>query len=350
MLFDSNTTNIFNELFMKNSKNPPQSIQEFQNYLEDLYGNVNKGRLSDYLYGYLSRSVSYLGKNLAQSKVEEQHFMRSLSWLFAIASHYGIKIENCLFSRFPSICPYCLTSPCICFKTKKQPVSYIPAYKASRERIERYQVFRNTNRDWSMSSAVNNLAKIYPNNEVIWHHAGPWYLVAKMHEEVGELHEAMSRFEAEEKPISVIEEELSDTLAWILSAWSIVFGNRSLDDSIINYYYQDCPVCTTLPCECSDRSNRSAELIDSVTLLQIKSKLEELQQILPSATDSILKLVKSVEAAKEDQSQPTAVHALQQTKVGLSKIREGINATDDISSKGLSIINSITKLIEMLPL
>lgn len=276
--------------------------------------------------------------------------MRALSWLFSIANYYERDLQKCLFSRFPSICPYCLTSPCICFKTKKQPVSYIPAYKASKERNDRFSVFTNTNRDWSLSSAISTLAKIYPNNEIIWHHAGPWYLVAKMQEEVGELHEAISKFASGEKSISAIEEELADTFAWILSAWNIAFPSRSLDDAMVDYYYQDCPVCTKFPCSCIDRADRAAELIDPRVLDKIRSSLEELERALPAAGESLSQLRKSVAAAAAaDQSEPTTVHALRETKGALTKIKEGISATDDVAQKSISIINSINKMIEMLP-
>lgn len=327
----------------------PQSINEFQTYMAGLYGQVNSKRTIDYLYGYLSRSVAYLGKNLAQNKVEDQHFMRALSWLFSVANYYDLKLQNCLFSRFPSICPYCLTSPCICFKTKKQPASFIPAYKASKERVERFSVFTNTNRDWSLSSATSTLAKIYPNNEIIWHHAGPWYLVAKMQEEIGELHEAMSKFASGEKSISTIEEELADTFAWILSAWSITCPSRSLDDAMVDYYYQGCAVCKKYPCICKDRADRSAELIDPRDLEMIRVSLEELEKTLPAAGESLSQLQKSIAAAISDQSEPTTLHALRETKGTLTKIKDGINATDDLTQKGISIINSIHKIIEMLP-
>lgn len=331
------------------TRTTPQSIKEFQAYMDELYGKVNADRSSDYLYGYLSRSVAYLGKNLAQNKADNQHFFRALSWLFSIANYYELDLQKCLFSRFPTICPYCLTRNCICFKTKKQPASYLPAYKASKERSEKYTVFCNNNRDWSMSNAVNTLSSIYPNNEIVWHHAGPWYLIAKMAEEVGELHEAMSKFASNQKPISAIEEELADTFAWILSAWSIVFPSRSLDDAFVDYYYQDCPVCTNFPCSCIDRADRAAELIDPRILEKIRSSLEELERTLPAAGESLAQLRKSVAAAAADQSEPTTVHALKETKGALTKIKDGISTTDDIAQKSISIINSINKMIEMLP-
>lgn len=329
------------------TQSTPQSITEFQAYLAELYGEANQKRSSDYLYGYLSRSVAYLGKNLAKNKVDEQHFMRVLSWLFALANYYDRDLQKCLFSRFPSICLYCLTSPCICFKTKKQPVNYIPAYKASKERIDKFAVFSNTNRDWSLSSAISTLAKIYPNNEIIWHHAGPWYLVAKMQEEVGELHEAISKFASGKKTISAIEGELADTFAWVLSAWNIVFPDRSLDDAMVSYYYQDCPVCTKLPCSCTDRADRAAELIDPRVLNKIKSSLEELERMLPAAGESLSQLKQSVAAAVADQNESTTLHALREAKGALTKIKGGINTADDLAQKSVSIINSIHKLLEI---
>ena len=323
----------------------PKSIHECQDYLYGLYGPANSNRSSDYLYGYLSRSAAYLGKNLSLKKAEDQHFLRALSWLFSIASYYDLDLQQCLFSRFPKICPYCLTAPCICFRTNKQPISYIPAYKTQEELNAKYKVLENSMHDWSLTSAVTILAKIYPNNEVIWHHAGPWHLLAKMQEEIGELHEAISKFASAEKPKSAIGEELADTFAWLLSAWGIVFPNRSFDDALIDYYQHDCPVCRRYPCSCNDRADRAAELVDPRVLDTIRTHLDELEAVLPGAAESLQDLKKSVSAAYASQSEPTTLHALKETKGTLERIKDGV----DIGDKSFSIITKIIKLIEMTP-
>lgn len=254
-----------------------------------------------------------------------------------------------LFSRFPTICPYCLTGPCICFRTNKSPVSYVPAYKAKEELNAKFRAYEKTTHDWSLTNAIQMLSNIYPNNEIIWHHAGPWYLIAKMQEEVGELHEAMSKLATGQKSKSAIGEELADTFAWLLSAWGIVFRDRSMDDAFVDYYYQDCPVCNSLPCTCAERADRAAELIDRKILEDIRANLLNLEKALPMAKDSLHELQKSIAAATTDQSEPTTVHALRETKGTLEKIRGGISSADEMGKKSLSIINTITQLIEKIP-
>jgi NTP pyrophosphatase (non-canonical NTP hydrolase) len=199
--------------------------------------------------------------------------------------------------------------------------------------------------NWSLSNAVSVLAKVYPNNEIIWHHAGPWHLLAKMQEEIGELHEAISKFSSSRKPKSAIGEELADACAWVLSAWGIVFPNRSLDDALIDYYQHDCPVCRRFPCSCTDRSDRAAELVDPRVLDAIRSHLDELEDVLPSAAASLVELKKSVLAASASQSEPITVHALKETKGTLDRIKTGV----DIGDKGLSIIAKIVKLVDTIP-
>lgn len=327
----------------------PKTIQEYQNYLLRLYGDSNKERGSDYLYGYLSRSTAYLGKNLSVEKATDQHFFRSLSWLYALANFYELDLQTSLFSRFPDICPYCITTPCICFRTKKSPAKPKAAYKIKEEIDAKYNVLARSTHDWSLGSAIKKLSIIYPNNEVIWHHAGPWYLIAKMQEEVGELHEAISKYEIGRKPKSAISEELSDTFAWLLSAWGIVFRGRSIDDAFLDYFDNDCPVCTSFPCKCSERADRAAELVDLKTLENIQDNLGKLEDILPTANESLRELKKSIAAATADQSEPTTVHALKETKGTLKKIRDGLSTADDIGKKGVSIINSIFQLLDKIP-
>ena len=332
-----------------NSAPPPKIISEYQQYLKELYGASNAKRGSDYIYGYLSRSFAYLGKNIAINQASNEDFFRSLSWLLAFANLYEINMQQTLYSRFPGICPYCLTSPCQCFRTQKQPVKYIPAYKAKEEMDAKYTILAGSNHDWSLSNAIATLSTIYPNNEVVFHHAGPWHLIAKMQEEIGEVHEAASKFAKGSKTVHAIGEELSDALAWLLGAWGIVCRDRSMDDCFIDYYINDCPVCTSFPCVCADRAERPAELIDIETLRTIERSIKGLEDVLPEAKNLLQEIKKSVEVAAQDQSEPTTVHALKEVKGALEEIKGTVSTVDETGKKALSIINTITQLIDKIP-
>lgn len=126
---------------MKNAKEI-SNISDAQAFLSYLY--PNEDRDIDYIYGYLARNSGYLCKHIWQEKVAVEDFMRAISWLFAVCDKMEVDLEDAFISRFPSVCPYCITSPCDCRNTKKSPTKYVPAYKIEEELNAKANVFRNT--------------------------------------------------------------------------------------------------------------------------------------------------------------------------------------------------------------
>lgn len=298
------------------------SIENHQKLLMEIYGDVNKQNGIDYIFGYLSRSISYLGKNIYSKRQTNTHFMRATSWTFAVANFFGINLQQSFFIKFPAVCSYCLESPCMCLMTGKKTASHTPAYKAREELNSKYSALSHSTKDWSLDAAAANILKIYPNNQVIWHYSGPLYLISKLHEETGEVHEAISKFLISSKPKEAIGEELADILAWLLSAWRILNPNESIDYALREYFSSGCPVCHGIPCKCQVRTERAAELVDGETLKTLKPSLDALLARHPERSGEINELFKSLDSTLKHQSETEARKLFQDITDLINKIKE----------------------------
>jgi hypothetical protein len=321
-----------------------QSISDSQNFLDMMFPNDDHSE--DYLFGYFSRYTGYLCKRIWQNSVSEQDFIRAISWIFAICSKADISLENSFLQRFPSVCPYCITSPCQCLETKKSPIARIPAYKIQEELEAQALVLKNAGTIMDFDTAINILSRVYPNNKVIWSYGGPWRHLVKIQEETSEVHEALCGVLEGKLPKSLLGEEVADTLAWILSAWNIVYPDKSLNERFIMYYQRGCPVCSKSVCGCPKRAERSSAFISSDILNEISKQVAELSTLLLDHDEELLDLQKSLRAASSEQSEPVASSAVKQTKDTMTKLEEGLEATDRNAKRAFSIFSSISKLLD----
>jgi hypothetical protein len=209
----------------------------------------------------------------------------------------------------------------------------------------KYEAIGNIVKVFTLDAAVKNVMDIFPVNETIWHFAGAWHHIAKIHEEIAEIHEAYSSYKKDEKRLQAVGEEVADVLAWILGAWGILYPNNSLDDMFIDYYFEGCPLCKSMPCQCDLYDSRPDSLIDFKRLALMKENLDILLAILPKYQEDISELIKSYEYVLETQSAPMAKVSVSQTKDKLEKIKEMI-AKNGVDPKSLSIINTIIDISE----
>src|SRR5713101_3796319 len=235
---------------MRYFKKSVKGFDDLQTYLHLLYGDVNTGRSWDYLFGYLVRSCGFMSVNVSRAAAPEQ-FIRAVSWLFGLGNKLGVRVVDQYVRRFPRICYYCITAPCICFKTGKQPSPQIAAYKIQERREVSYRVIVNSaefEKDpMSFEWLSKNVATIYPNNEVIWFHSGPWHHFTKLLEELAELHQALSKHETGEDVIENVGQEIADVFAWIVATWQLAIPGKDLQEEFIGHYYKGCPVCSARP-------------------------------------------------------------------------------------------------------
>jgi TIR domain len=186
---------------------------------------------------------------------------------------------------------------------------------------------------------------IFPVNEAIWHFAGAWHHIAKIHEEIAEIHEAYSSYKKGGKPKEAVTDEVADVLAWMLGAWGILYPNRSLDDVFIDYYFDGCPLCKSMPCQCDLYDSRPDSLIDFKRLALLKENLASLVNALPQYQEDLSELIKSYDYVLETHNAPMAKVSVSQTKDKLEKIK-GMIAFNEIDPKSLTLINTILDISE----
>lgn len=309
-------------IYPKNSTMQPAKltdVQSCQRFLAALYRDVNRNQSWEYMHGYLSRSVGYLGK-VANSTPGDRasdrvvHFIRMISWTFAVASKLEVDLQQAVIKRFPGYCPYCQEPQCICFRTEKKPRVPVPAYKLLELAEDRQQNFRmeleQRGSPASLTVIGATIVSIYPSNEIVWYYSGPWHHLVKLHEEVSEVHEAISKMVRGEKTIESVAEELADVLAWTLSAWHITMGAAKIEDAIIDYYLKGCPVCRSNPCTCKPHSARPAGLVDSGALSLVEERLAELCQL--GVARDCAEHLHSIQAARQTGGDTIARSALSQ--------------------------------------
>ena len=146
------------------------------------------------------------------------------------ATHTHRRPEDVFIRKYPDVCPYCLVKPCICIKTGKKPVEYIPEWKASEEIKFKYGILRSANPNFQLDRAVEKINDLYPANKHIWNAAGPTFQFYRILEELGEVHEAYTSYITGHRKVENVGEELAYVFAWLMSTWGIFYPKVSLVD------------------------------------------------------------------------------------------------------------------------
>ncbi|WP_341938578.1 hypothetical protein [Marinimicrobium sp. C2-29] len=331
---------------MKDLKHKPETVVEIQEYLSHLYGEVNKNRDVEYLFSYLFRNVSYLSRSIPRELNCVQNFIKTFSWLFAIANKLEINLQDSYLKKYPDVCPYCIAKPCVCSKTNKKPVSYVMEWKIQEELGFKYNIAKSANPNPSMDSLVESTNDLYPANTHIWKASGPTFHFFRLLEELGEVHEAYTSFCKGTKNRAEIENELADCFAWTLSAWGIYYLGESLQDSFITYYYNSCPVCNSDPCSCEPYSDRGEMLVKIDELRLYREKVAELIKAAPDHNDLLQSILKDLEFAEKQGSTTVAVSAVKQSDSALEKLSGELNHADSSAKSIKSIIGSANAIVQ----
>ena len=320
-------------------------IKDAQNYIGQLY--PNKDRDTSYIFSYAVRHVGYLSKALTQRLETEKEFLRSFSWLIALANNLSIDLEEAILQRYPGVCPYCHSTRCVCVKTGKKPNQQMPAYKIPEELFYLAQPILREPHSFHRASDV--ISEVYPNNLTTWDAIGAWKHTSKFSEELAEIHEAYSKYFAKKKPISAVAEEFADLFAWLLTAWRIALPNVNVDESFITYYQDGCPVCARhVNCNCSRFSDLSANLVDPKAIEKLNELFLALAKEAGETGDEINEIAKSLQSAAETQSEPIARTAVEQTKEKVASIERALESGAKNSKNAGVILSSIYKLLETL--
>lgn len=328
-----------------------ESIKDFQTSLNRIYLDKNKDRSPEYIYAYLARNSSYLSRSVLRSGNVESSYIKTLSWLLAFSNALNIDLQDAFLKKFPKVCPYCLGITCICVQNHKKPENKLPAYKIKKKLEEHYTsvISYNSGKSFTIDDAVEVIARIYPANKVVWSVHGSFYHFTRIYEELGEIHEAYTSFRKDPSRKINVEEELADFTAWLLSTWEICMKEKSLKESLINYYSQGCPVCMKEVCICGDYSDRKEAVIDLALLESLKAEVAELNDASDKKIQQISELVSSIDTALQSKSTTDAKRVLTQAKDTLDDVSSISNSVTNIgenAGKIATLIGSIYSLIE----
>ncbi|MCO4786772.1 MAG: hypothetical protein KC467_12700 [Marinomonas atlantica] len=331
---------------MKNLENVPKTLNDIQNYLNDLYTEVNDNKEMEYLFSYLFRNVSYLSRGVSRNKESIDNFIKSFSWIISIANKLNINLQDAIERKFPDTCPYCLGKPCVCYKTNKLPISGKQSWDAREELFNKHNVIKFSNSVKTADFYVKMINELYPSNTCIWKVAGPTFHFFKVLEELGEVHEAYTSFCKQSKERVEIENELADCFAWLLSAWGIVYPDTKLQDSFITYYYDSCPVCKAFPCNCSNYSDRGELLVKIDELKKYREKVSELLAVAPEHSEIFTKVIEELKVVEDQGDTKEAITAVKQSQLTLEGVAQSLKSVDSSSKSVKSIIGTATEIIK----
>jgi len=217
------------------SVNPEGSIQEFQEFVRQVYGipNDRDFELADMLYN-LQRFAMRGVKSIRQGNLEKAktNILITLSWFCSTMTRLHIDVEDSLWERFPNACSFCGKMPCACKAEGIQVRKQIAAGSAQRPK--------------TMKEFQQMFNRLYPPSERTVEMA-----FLHMAEELGELTEAVWTFKGEKQQceFELIPREAADYLSTVFA----IFNSMNVDtaEELAKMFRDNCHVCHKAPCACS---------------------------------------------------------------------------------------------------
>ncbi len=328
-----------------------ESIRSVQDSLASLYDSANRNKSPEYLYGYFSRTAAYLGKSLRKrGGTEPEMFIRPLSWAFALASGVKQPLDDAIAARLPNRCQYCLEAPCVCYRTGKQPLRQLTAYKFQEE-LDRYKVdlmnrLSVERRQLAFHDLCASIRFVYPHNAVIWHHAGPNYHILKISEEVGEVHEELARFQRSKTTASALQlaGEIADAVAWIAGAWVLTYPEATLESAFDRFYARGCPNCKDSPCSCEPNAARPAGVVSIQQVGVLHRMIVEATPAQSSVTSELTQIAAALASVNELRSPAALELAVRNTRNSLIALRDRLDAPSDEPQR--TSLQSIVRFID----
>jgi NTP pyrophosphatase (non-canonical NTP hydrolase) len=210
------------------------SIKDFQRFIAAVYGVSNDRYFSvqdmfTNVERFITRALKGIRKGDAQKT--KLNLEIALSWFASLMNQLHIDIEDEIWRRFPYLCSYCGSCPCVCKAKKVQTRQPVVADEAKRPK---------TLRDFQKMFEA-----IYPASGRTLDHAGV-HLV----EEMGEVAEAIFTFRGNHKDedFQNLRLESADLFSCLMG----VFNSLGVDlaQELAAMYSNDCFSCHAAPCRC----------------------------------------------------------------------------------------------------
>ncbi|MFH1308530.1 MAG: MazG-like family protein [Patescibacteria group bacterium] len=211
------------------------TIRQFQDFINKVYGLSNDRyfSLSDMIVNmerFLMRGLKGIRKrNDQKAKI---NLLLSLSWFMSIMNRLHIDIEDEVWKRFPYLCSYCGTYPCLCKKEKVE----------KRRKI----IVNNKKKPETLKQFQKMFDDIYPSAARTLEHAG-----VHLAEELGEFSEAIMTFRGAHKDetFSQVELEAADLFSCLVGVFNSL--EEDITNGLVKLYSKNCHVCKKAPCVCN---------------------------------------------------------------------------------------------------
>ena len=214
---------------------PDATIKEYQQFVKDVYGLPNDRyfSLQDMLANverFMMRSLKGIRKN--DNDKLKLNLIISLSWFMSIMNQLHIDIEEEVWKRFPYMCSYCASCPCIC--------------KAQKIQTRQNVTVDDSKRPKTMEEFQKMFSGIYPASNRTLDYAG-----VHLAEEMGEITESILNYRGnhDDKDFQNIILESADLISCIMGVFNSLKIDLSKELSIM--FSENCHVCKKAPCVCN---------------------------------------------------------------------------------------------------
>lgn len=211
------------------------TIREYQKFTKDVYGLPNDRHFSAWdmlanIERFLMRGLKGIRKNSPEKT--KINLMISLSWFMSFMNQLHVDIEEKIWKRFPYMCSYCASHPCVC-KSQK---------------VERRQgvVLDEKLRPKTLTEFQKMFEEIYPSSRRTVQHAG-----IHLAEEMGELSEKILAYRGARDNVDFnhVAVEAADLFSCFMGVFNSLGINLAKELSV--YFSNNCHKCHKIPCECS---------------------------------------------------------------------------------------------------
>jgi len=179
---------------------------------------------------FLMRSLKGIRKGNDQKA--KSNLLLSLSWFMSIMNRLHINVEDEVWKRFPYLCSYCGTYPCLCKKEKVK--------------TRRKVIIDNKKRPKTLKQFQRMFDDIYPSAARTLEHAG-----VHLAEELGEFSEAIMTFRGahNDEDFNRVKIEAADLFSCVAGVFNSL--EKDIVDGLVKLYSKNCHVCKKAPCACS---------------------------------------------------------------------------------------------------
>ncbi|MBU2104610.1 MAG: hypothetical protein KKF67_02440 [Nanoarchaeota archaeon] len=216
------------------SINNEASISKFQSFIKDVY---NKPNDRNFEISEMLNNIQRFGmrglKGIRKGDIDKtkKNLIISFSWFLSTLNRLHIELEEEVWKRFPYLCSYCASCPCICKAQKLTSRREIP--------------IDNSKKPGTIAGFQKMFYQIYPPSSRTLDHAGVHFA-----EETGEFIEALISFRNEKKEEDF--EELKIEAADYFSCLIGIFNSLEIElsEELSRLFNENCHECHKIPCEC----------------------------------------------------------------------------------------------------